>query len=535
MAIKTISLENLTRAFHKAEKIFLKIKDAVKSVNGNLPDALGDITVDRVNYAGDLESSSSQGSTGAFIVRTTGGSQSVGTGSAWLGSVLGESVHTGYVPESVVMTLETSGLDATIDEDDFKTAAGNPGTMVFGYGSSGWNTDPENYGITLIGEPQQSDTITVVWTAEARGAITPATPTAFVATGWNLYNHSEGYARVTRYSDEYGYKIAGAYTKVEFSETETGTKTTITPTGGAFNVPSDGYVWVTGGNSTTTEVWPTWGDWTETPNSGVFSAYTETAVSLASVMAQYFPYGLCRVGTVRDEINLSLGSVVIRIERMEYTEENRAAVEASGRDWDADVNYIYIVKAQADTRSVVLDGSFDANDHGTELFLGTTVAPVASTIYGENLKNKLERDVLTISQQTLTSAQKAQVLANIGAAPYPFKHLEPSSTSASLTVTNNDSYAIGNLVVVNMKISITANINKNWVLVGMPATINNGGLVSNNFHSRVLCTDGTNSFTPYSLFLLTRGDIYTTEALTSGTNLFLSVVYIADPESVATF
>lgn len=462
MAIKTISLENLTRAFHKAEKIFLKIKDAVKSVNGNLPDALGDITVDRVNYAGDLESSSSQGSTGAFIVRTTGGSQSVGTGSAWLGSVLGESVHTGYVPESVVMTLETSGLDATIDEDDFKTAAGNPGTMVFGYGSSGWNTDPENYGITLIGEPQQSDTITVVWTAEARGAITPATPTAFVATGWNLYNHAEGYARVARYSDEYGYKIAGAYTKVEFSETETGTKTTITPTGGAFNVPSDGYVWVTGGNSTTTEVWPTWSDWTETPNGGVFSAYTETAVSLASVMSQYFPYGLCRVGTVRDEINLSLGSVVIRIERMEYTEENRAAAEASGRDWDADVNYIYIVKAQADTRSVVLDGSFDANDHGTEMFLGTTVAPVASTIYGENLKNKLERDVVTISQQTLTAEQQAQVLTNIGAASAsdvntlntdvktPFTDYRIAARMKTTAITNLDTAASTNGVSTNI-------------------------------------------------------------------------------------
>ena len=88
-------------------------------------------------------------------------------------------------------------------------------------------------------------------------------------------------------------------------------------------------------------------------------------------------------------------------------------------------------------------------------------------------------------------------------------------TNQNVTVANNDSYAIGNLVVVNMKISITANINKNTVLARMPAAINNGELLSNNFHSRVLCTDGTNSFTPYSLFLLTRGDIYTTEALTA--------------------
>jgi hypothetical protein len=39
-----------------------------------------------------------------------------------------------------------------------------------------------------------------------------------------------------------------------------------------------------------------------------------------------------------------------------------------------------------------------------------------SALYGNDLKNKLRRDVLTISQQTLTSAQKEQVLSNIGAA-----------------------------------------------------------------------------------------------------------------------
>ena len=326
MAIKPISLDNLTRAFHKAEKVFLKIKDAVKSVNGNTADANGDITVGRVNYAGDLESTGSQTSTEEFIQRSAGGARSINTGGAFLASIQGNRVHTGVVEESVVMTVTaaSSGITAEIDEDDFKTAAGSAGTYTFSYTSS-WDTDPENYGITVTGSPASGDTITVVWTAANRGTITVAMPSAFVSTGWNLYNHTDGYAKVVKYSNEYGYKAAGAYTKLEFSATLTGEKTTITPTSGAFTVPSDGYVWVTGGNATTTEIWLTWSDWTESANSGVFAAYSKDEISVYGTMQTYFPNGLCRVGGVRDEINLSLGLVYVRIERINYSAENLAA------------------------------------------------------------------------------------------------------------------------------------------------------------------------------------------------------------------
>ena len=48
------------------------------------------------------------------------------------------------------------------------------------------------------------------------------------------------------------------------------------------------------------------------------------------------------------------------------------------------------------------------------MFLGTSIPVTVSALYGNDLKNKLRRDVLTISQQTLTAAQKAQVQANLG-------------------------------------------------------------------------------------------------------------------------
>ena len=62
-----------------------------------------------------------------------------------------------------------------------------------------------------------------------------------------------------------------------------------------------------------------------------------------------------------------------------------------------------------------LSGMYSVDDHGLELIDGTDIAVYTVIVYGNNLKNKLERDVLTISQQTLTSAQQDQVMTNIGA------------------------------------------------------------------------------------------------------------------------
>ena len=49
-----------------------------------------------------------------------------------------------------------------------------------------------------------------------------------------------------------------------------------------------------------------------------------------------------------------------------------------------------------------------------EIYLGTSIPVYSTSLYGNDLKGKLRRDVLTISQQTLTAAQKTQVQDNIG-------------------------------------------------------------------------------------------------------------------------
>ena len=403
-----------------AEKIAALEENAegvVKSVNGETADENGNVTLNEVPYAQNLVSETSQTNTGTFISRSAGGGSSVDNGDAWLTRVIGNSVHTGYSEEVLEMTVtpadEESDLAATLNRAAFIAAASGDGTYTFTF-TTEWSISPATYGITVTGTPANGDAITVVYAAEVRGTITVADPQTFVATGWNLYRSADGYARVVKYSETYGYRVAGAYTALQFSETLNGARSDITVTSGNFTVPADGFVWVTGGNSSTTEIYMTWSDWTEEANGGTHEAYTQKVIDISSIMSAKFPYGLMSVGTSHDEINLNLGQAISRIERLAYTAENLATAEASGREYEYDANYIYIVKASAETSSVSVDGSFDSCDHGIEIFTGTLVAAQAEILYGNNLKNKLERDVLTISAQDLSSAEQAQVRTNLG-------------------------------------------------------------------------------------------------------------------------
>lgn len=372
-----------------------------------------DITVTTVPLADNLTSDEAQINSGTYIARTSGGEASISNGTAWLSEIRGGMVKNGYIPESIQPTFP-GNLDVSIDRDTFVAYVDSSQTITLTYTSS-WSADPALYGITIDGTPVNGDQIVIVYVKENRGTITVATPTSFVSTGWNLYNHAAGYARVVNYSTEYGFMISGTYTQLTFSPTLTGAQISITPVDGYFTVPSDGFVFVSGGNNTDTEIWMTWSDWTEEANGGVFEAYTQTEIDLSGVMVD-FPDGLMRVGTVYDEINLNTGRAYSRVEKLQYTQQNLDDVIASGVAYDTDTNFIYAARIAPITYQIELDGEYTVSDHGMEIFLGTNVPVTASSLYGNDLKGKLRRDVLTISQQTLTAAQKAQVLENIGAA-----------------------------------------------------------------------------------------------------------------------
>ena len=304
-------------------------------------------------------------------------------------------------------------ISAEIDEDTFLSEMSNAsGYMEFTY-TTNWDYDPATYGITITGSPISGDKIRVDYIKETRGTITQSNPQSFKSSGWNLYNHTNGYARVLKYSETYGFGIAGTYTSLAFSSTISGAQSAVTVTNGRFTIPEDGYIFVTGGNNTDTQIWMTWSDWTSQANGGTWEAYTESTVDFSSVMSSYFPYGLLEVGTYQDEINFSSGVATNKVARIDYSLANLANVKAMGVDYEYDENYIYYGLSTPITNSISVDNSVDAYDHGMEWFTETALAVYAQTIYGRNLKNKLERDVLTISQQDLTNSDIAQVKENL--------------------------------------------------------------------------------------------------------------------------
>ena len=287
-----------------------------------------------------------------------------------------------------------ASITATIDKAVFRAYVANSGTVTLSYTSS-WSANPALYGITVNNTPVSGDSIVVEYVKENRGIITTANVSSFNSTGWNLYDDATDMARVVKYSDDYGYKVGGSYSLLMFATTPDGETSNVNVQNGYFNVPSDGYIIVTGGNSTT-YIYPTWSDWTE-GYDGDFETYTVDTIDLSGIMAS-FTAGLCAIGDVRDEINFNVQKAYSRIERMQYTSENLAAAIASGRAYDTDTNYIYIVRATPIEISFSVSGDYTVDDHGIEFFTYTSdVAPITDCLYGENLKDKLRSDVVTIS------------------------------------------------------------------------------------------------------------------------------------------
>jgi hypothetical protein len=301
-----------------------------------------------------------------------------------------------------------------------------------------------------------------------------------------------------------------------------GEQTEIVPVDGYFTVPSDGYVFVTGGNNTDTAIWMTWSDWTEEPNDGTWEVYSQTSIDLSGVMVN-FEDGLMRIGNTYDEINLNTLKAYSRIQKLEYTEQNLAAIIALGVPYDTDTNYIYAVRQVPVTYDISLSGDYTVSDHGEEMFIGSSIPVTGTFLYGNDLKGKLRRDVLTISQQTLTEAQKAQVLTNIGGASassvqslseqiatVPNKYVSgvDGNSSSSFTISNGAKIALFAFGNSASRMSIWNLFTNSSGSVTIGEMMNDGNIISitSTGNNSITITNSGNT-TIYTMFLEFAGSI----------------------------
>ena len=86
-----------------------------------------------------------------------------------------------------------------------------------------------------------------------------------------------------------------------------------------------------------------------------------------------------------------------RIQRTSYSAENLAAVKATGRAYEYDENYIWFLRSTPTVSSITIDPEYSCDDHGIEWFDESDVAVQTEILYGQNLKDKLRRQVVTFT------------------------------------------------------------------------------------------------------------------------------------------
>lgn len=367
---------------------------AARSVNGT--------TDSHVEQADEIYTTSTQVSTSAFAYRTTAGDVSIETGAASINYLEGNTIQTGHTDEvlDVQSSFMDSGTTVAIDAPTWRTAVSTDGTYNFSYDGANWKLNDSTvelstYGLTVTGTVSEGDSITVAYVALVIGTLATATPTSFVATGFNQYDATAGYAHVVGNNQ---YRIAGTYTSLGFTTTISGTTTPVTVTDNKFTPTEDGYIYVAGAS----------GDilialvWSGTMDSEPYSAYSTSTIVIptADASSTALPtasYGMPSVGNVRDKLSFAEKIYVQNIGRYAYSAANLATVQALGVAYVYDLNDIFYVLPEPVTYTLdsSVSGAYTANDYGTEEFTGTTVPVNVSITYGNSLVDKL-RNMLPI-------------------------------------------------------------------------------------------------------------------------------------------
>lgn len=482
----------------------------VKSVNGNTPDNVGNVTINRVPLADNLYSPDNQENFSTFTVRSSGGETSIDNGTAQLVYIDGACNKVADVAEQLTVS-EAGSFHVIINKPAWRAAVSSSGDYTFTYTSNVWKLNGTDvtlsaYGLSTTGTVEDGNSFVIHYVKESIGAITVANPTAFKSYSKNLFNLTTGYARViaTSFNDDgaNGYCIRGTYSTIKFSPTINGTKTNVSVTPrtlndysyNGFDVTENGYIFITGGNATTciSLVWSGY----ETQTS---EAYSESTVAIptadsSGVALPTVSYGMPAVGAIRDILSYDTKTYTKYIGRVDYSAQALAqlieatetltavpstqslSVSITKADWrassfggqsgtyvftystertswtyeDSDValqntgitvtgtpsngNLITVTYVKAfliyirDSSSIfyvlsnpvvyslasTVSGEYTVADFGIEELVGTTVAMSAQMLYGQNLRDKLRRDVVCVTEQEFSDAQKEQARENIG-------------------------------------------------------------------------------------------------------------------------
>lgn len=349
---------------------------AAGSVNGNMPNEDGDITVNRVNLADNLYTSANQEQYRDLIFSTSAGSASIAdSASAILVAVSGNCIK------------DNNGVIHVATPTSFRALSGN---------------QYDKNSMYLTGKTIDED-----------GNIVNLT-NSYVAYIHAVGGLDEGY---TVY-DPSGSIVRLGWTKNIPTASTTGIDmdgATLSETLSYIDVEEDGYICVALTNKNNLVVHPTW--------SGVKDTY-EYEYSASTISIPMYDadgtelpthkYGLPSVNSIRDEINLSALQYYQRIGQMEYSAENLSTVEDMGVEYIYDednIFYVLPIPIFYTLASSVVSG-YTAWDFGTEEFIGTDVPVYAQMIYGTNIVDTVRTECVKTSDTDALSASK---LANLKA------------------------------------------------------------------------------------------------------------------------
>ena len=303
-----------------------------------------------------------------------------------------------------------------------------------------------------VGTP--NSILTVNYTAADQGTIVVATPTAFKATGFNQFNGSTlvsdindtgiinnasiSNGVIVNTSGRYicyvhavggvergyvAYSESGTIRNIgwcenlpQLNESVVTTDSSVTNTISSILFANDGYVVVEVTSYNDLCVHPRWSTDDETYEAYVLPSVKEFPTEdIEGTPLPIGIYGMPSVGTVADRLDFDTGVYIKRIERIENNSQNMTYVQGLEVSYDWDSNYIYYVRPTPQNYIVDVNPVYTVNDFGTEEFVDTEVPLKVQLLYGQNLRDKLRTDVVTISAQSLSANQKAQVCTNIGA------------------------------------------------------------------------------------------------------------------------